>query len=91
MVYGQWGFSGIGGGVFFVNLVIGVELIKDGSERLIRNWKVIWSVVFFIEWEVSFYRLQNGLFEFMILFYIFKIVQFVFNLFYYQYIVKFVL
>lgn len=88
MVHGQWGPSGSGGGASLANSVIGVELIKDGSERLIRNWKATWSAASPTEWKVSPYRLQNGPSESMILPSISKIVQSVFNLSHHQYIAK---
>lgn len=53
MVPGQWGPSRSGGGASLANSIIGVELIKDGSERLIQNWKATWSAAFPTGWEVS--------------------------------------
>ena len=46
IVHGQWGPSQSRTGASLANSKVGVELIKDGIECLIRNWKATWSGVF---------------------------------------------
>lgn len=49
----QWRPSQSRSGAALANSKVGVELIKDGIECLIPNWKATWSEAFPTGWEFS--------------------------------------
>ena len=55
----QWRPSQSRSGAFLANSKVGVELIKDGIECLIPNWKATWSEAFpTLDGNLVHYRLH---------------------------------